>query len=86
MARRFALFGLEIPRTRSLGVWDQLKHPGRKAVSGRETFGSPAELVAIASAAYRAGDNRLRRSAMRELRERFGIRITFMAEPRRVSA
>lgn len=52
-------------------------------MSSRETFGSPAELVAIASAARRAGDDRLRRSAMRELRERFGIKITFTPKPRR---
>ena len=38
---------------------------------------SPAELVAIARAARIAGDRELERAARGELRDRFGIALTF---------
>jgi hypothetical protein len=48
-------------------------------------FTSPAELTAVAVAAHKAGDVRLERAAKRELREQFGMRISFLREPREVT-
>ena len=38
---------------------------------------SPAELVAIATAAHKTGDTDLKAAALRKLREQFGIKLSF---------
>lgn len=38
---------------------------------------SPAELVAIATAAHKTGDTELKTAALRKLREQFGIKLTY---------
>lgn len=38
---------------------------------------SPAELVAIATAAHKTGDTELKNAALRKLREQFGVKLTF---------
>lgn len=49
-----------------------------------EALSSPAELVAIARAAHVVGDVELKRAAVGELVNRFGIRIRFAKpEPRK---
>lgn len=48
----------------------------------KETSG-PAELVAIARAAHLCGDRELKRVAIRELKQRFGITIRFAPIVRR---
>jgi hypothetical protein len=46
-------------------------------MSQSSTSDSPASLVAIARAARLCGDRELERAAKRELKERFGIELTF---------
>ena len=47
---------------------------------------SPSELVAIARAAHEVGDAGLKRSAVRQLRDEFGICITFARNPEGTSS
>lgn len=49
-----------------------------KSERGAESLTSPAELVAILRAAKLCGDKALQQSASRMLRERFGMRVTFI--------
>jgi hypothetical protein len=46
-------------------------------MSQQSSNDSPASLVAIARAARLCGDRELERAAKRELRERFGIELSF---------